>query len=155
LGAIDAKYDVAISSSFSDKLKWIVVDSVQTAEKCLKVLKAKNCGRASFVVLERTGEAKENAHTPENAPRLVDLVRCKDKRFRKAFYYVLRDTLVAKDLDQANRLAFGAQRWKVVTLDGKVIDKAGTMTGGGNRVVKGGMSASLADEVRPEEIDAM
>ena len=69
--------------------------------------------------------------TPENVPRLFDLVKAKDPKFLPAFYHAMRDTLVAKDIDQAARIAYGRERWRVVTLDGKLIDKAGTMTGGG------------------------
>lgn len=106
-----------------------------------------NAGRASFIVLERTSSVKQDVPTPENAPRLIDLIKVKHARYLSAFYYVVRDTLVAENLEQANRLAFGKNRWKVVTLDGKVIDKAGTMSGGGNRVAQGGMSSALcADE---------
>ena len=146
LGHIDAKYDVAISSAYWEKMKWIVVDTVKTAEKCLKVLKAQNGGRASFIVMERTPSMPaELSRTPESAPRLVDLIQPNDAKFKKAFYYVVRDTLIATDLDQANRLAFGGKtRWRVVTLDGKVIDKAGTMSGGGNRIMKGAMPTSAA-----------
>ena len=41
---------------------------------------------------------------PENVPRLFDLVKPKDDKFLTAFYFALRDTLVAKDLDQATRI---------------------------------------------------
>jgi len=44
---------------------------------------------------------------------------------------------------QANRVAYGSTRFRVVTLDGKVIDVSGTMSGGGNHVSRGGMSAKL------------
>ena len=44
---------------------------------------------------------------PNNAPRLFDLVRYKDSRLKGAFYYALRDTLVADDLQQASKIAFG------------------------------------------------
>ena len=40
-------------------------------------------------------------------PRLFDLVNYKDERLKGAFYYALRDTLVANDLKQASRIAFG------------------------------------------------
>jgi TolA-binding protein len=69
---------------------------------------------------------------------------------------VLQNTLVAKDLAQANRIAFGKRRWRVVTLDGKLIDTSGTMSGGGNRVAKGAMSSRFAaDEVGPEVVARM
>ena len=65
------------------------------------------------------------SHRPENVPRLFDLVQTKDETVRPAFYYALRDTLVAKDLDQATRIAYGKQRYRVVTLDGKLIETSG------------------------------
>lgn len=51
-------------------------------------------------------------------PRLFDLVRVKDKKLEVAFYYAMRETVVANDLDQASKIAYGAdKRWKrVVTL---------------------------------------
>ena len=39
-------------------------------------------------------------------PRLYDLVRVKDDRIRIAFYFALRDTLVANDLKQATDIAY-------------------------------------------------
>ena len=51
-------------------------------------------------------------------PRLFNLVRVRDKRMGLAFYFALRDTVVAADLEQASRIAYGGdQRWaRVVTL---------------------------------------
>lgn len=64
--------------------------------------------------------------TPENIPRLFDMVRVKDESVRPAFYFALRDTLVAKDLEQATRVAFQKdKRWRVVTLQGQIIEQAG------------------------------
>jgi structural maintenance of chromosome 4 len=90
--------------------------------------------------------------TPENAPRLFDLIKAKDDKFRPAFYHSLQDTLVAKDLAQANRIAYGARRWRVVTLDGQLIDKSGTMSGGGNTVKKGLMSSKLVADTTKDQV---
>jgi structural maintenance of chromosome 4 len=47
-------------------------------------------------------------------------------RFCAAFYFALRDTLVAPNLDAAMKIAYqGKQRFRVVTLDGSVIDTSG------------------------------
>eukprot|EP00158_Paraphelidium_tribonemae_P008722 Partr_v1_DN28660_c1_g1_i2_m49378 putative structural maintenance of chromosomes protein len=156
LGSIDDKYDVAISSAYAERLKWIVVDTVQTAEKCLKVLKEKSAGRASFIVMERVADLPAKKKTPENALRMIDLIKPGRPEYLKAFYYVVKETLIADDLDQANRLAFGAERWKVVTLDGNVIDKAGTMSGGGSKKVRGAFNKHAAPaESGPIDINAM
>lgn len=52
------------------------------------------------------------------ATRLYDLVRPRDERLRVAFFHAFSDTLVAGDLEQASRIAYGAdRRWsRVVTL---------------------------------------
>lgn len=44
--------------------------------------------------------------------------------------YVCGSTLVVDTLEQARKLAFGRQRYKVVTVDGSLILKSGLMTGG-------------------------
>lgn len=52
LGAIDGKYDVAVSTACG-ALDNIVVDTVKTGEACLAALKRHNVGRATFIVLEK------------------------------------------------------------------------------------------------------
>lgn len=106
------------------------------------------------MVLEKLPQTNgpEPISTPENVPRLFDLIKPKEARFVPAFYKAIANTLVAENLEQANRIAFGGQRrWRVVTLAGQLIDSSGTMSGGGNHVARGGMSSKLAAEaVRPE-----
>lgn len=68
----------------------------------------------------------QKIQTPENIPRLFDLVKVEDEKVRLAFYFALRDTLVANDLEEATRVAFQYdQRWRVVTLKGQIIEQSG------------------------------
>ena len=60
LGAIDEKYDVAISTACG-ALDHIVVDSIDTAQRCVKFLKKNNVGVATFIGLEKM--AKWIEHT--------------------------------------------------------------------------------------------
>uniref|UniRef100_A0AAQ5XCJ2 Structural maintenance of chromosomes protein n=1 Tax=Amphiprion ocellaris TaxID=80972 RepID=A0AAQ5XCJ2_AMPOC len=153
LGAIDEKYDVAISSSCG-ALDNIVVDTIDTAQKCVTFLKEQNIGVATFIGLDKMKVWEKNMasiRTPEDCPRLFDMVRVKDESVRPAFYFALRDTLVAQDMEQATRIAFQKdKRWRVVTLKGQIIEMAGTMTGGG-RVLKGRMGSSIGTEVSQVE----
>jgi len=131
----------------------MVVDTVEAGQQCIEYLRKNNVGRANFIVLDRLPQRALNPiSTPENAPRLFDLVKPKDPRFGAAFYSVLSDTIVAKDLTQANRIAYGAKRWRVVTLEGGLIDKSGTMTGGGTKVSRGGMSNKLVADTSKETV---
>ena len=152
LGTIDEKYDVAITTACG-ALENLVVDSVEVGQQCIDYLRKNNLGRANIILLDRLARRDMALlDTPEGVPRLFDLVKPRDERYRPAFFSVLQNTLVAKDLDQANRIAYGARRWRVVTLDGKLIDVSGTMSGGGNRVARGGMSSKPAVETSKEQV---
>lgn len=64
--------------------------------------------------------------SPENAKRVFDFIKILDQRFRLTFYSGLYDTLLAEDLEQARRIAFGTQtRYRVVTYKGDLIDQSG------------------------------
>ncbi|KAF1946674.1 condensin subunit Cut3 [Clathrospora elynae] len=155
LGTIDQKYDVAISTA-CPQLDNMVVDTVESGQQCIEYLRKNNLGRANFILLDRLAKRDMSpVRTPENVPRLFDLVKPKHDKLRPAFYQVMTNTLVAEDLDQAERIAYGATRWRVVTLDGKLIDTAGTMSGGGSRVVKGKMSSKLASDVSKDQVSKL
>ncbi|KAJ4348423.1 Structural maintenance of chromosomes protein 4 [Didymosphaeria variabile] len=152
LGTIDHKYDIAISTACG-QLDHFVVDSAEVGEQCIDYLRKNNLGRGTFRPLNRQQQRDLSPiETPENVPRLFDLVKPKDDKFKIVFYNVLQDTLVAKDLDQANRVAYSARRWRVVTLNGELIETAGTMSGGGNRASKGKMSSKLAADVTSTQV---
>jgi structural maintenance of chromosome 4 len=125
LGAIDAKYDAAITTACG-QLDNVVVETVEAATRCIDFLKcasgtvvsriSADCavccrrhqlGRATFMVMEKINAARMNepCPTPEGAPRLFDLVKPKTEALRTAFYFALRDTVVADNLDQATRSA--------------------------------------------------
>ena len=155
LGTINQKYDVAISTA-CPQLDNMVVDTVESGQQCIEHLRKNNLGRANFILLDRLAKRDmSTVDTPEKVPRLFDLVKPKHDLLRPAFFHVLQNTLVAEDLDQAERIAYGAKRWRVVTLDGKLIDTAGTMSGGGSRVVKGKMSSKLASDVSRDQVSKL
>ncbi|KAL6258329.1 hypothetical protein P5V15_010277 [Pogonomyrmex californicus] len=146
LGAINAQYDVAVSTACGP-LDDIVVDTVTTAQACITFLREHNIGRATFIALEKQqrfqDKIRHKIQTPENVPRLFDLIKVVDERVLLAFYYGLQDTLVAKDLDQATRIAYGRMRYRVVTLKGELIELSGTMSGGGRTVLRGRMGQKV------------
>ena len=155
LGTIDQKYDVAISTA-CPSLENLVVDTVEVGQQCIGYLRKNNLGRANIILLDRLARRDMGTlDTPEGVPRLFDLVKAKDEKFRPAFFSVLQNTLVAKDLEQANRIAYGARRWRVVTLDGQLIDVSGTMSGGGTRVARGGMSSKLVADTTKEQVSKL
>jgi structural maintenance of chromosome 4 len=129
-----------------------VVDTVEQAQACIEHLRRNNIGRASFMVLEKLSRVlPKPAQTPENIPRLFDLITPKEPKFAPALYKAVQDTLVAQDLTQAKRIAYKEKR-KVVTLAGDLIEAFGTMSGGGKQVSRGGMSSKFAPDVVSPEV---
>ncbi len=76
------------------------------------------------------------------ARRLFDLIDTSgNPRVRPCFYFALRNTLVAENLDVATEWAFRyRQRNRVVTLQGQLIETSGAMSGGGGRPLSGRMN---------------
>merc|ERR1719353_2811382 len=145
LGTIASKYDVAISTACG-ALDNLVVDTTEDAQAAVEFLRENNLGRATFIVLDKVQGRKLSEDRPENLPRLLDLVKLQSPAYKVAFQYALGDTLVSDNLDQATRVGLqGNKRRRVVTLDGKLIDSSGTMSGGGSTQLKGGMKSSASD----------
>ncbi|KAG0475503.1 hypothetical protein HPP92_015189 [Vanilla planifolia] len=72
------------------------------------------------------------------------------------FVAALGNTFVAKDLEQATRIAYGSDREfrRVVTLEGALFEKSGTMSGGGSKPHGGKMGTSIRMSISAEAIVA-
>ncbi|PJF18022.1 Smc4 subunit of chromosomal cohesion complex [Paramicrosporidium saccamoebae] len=151
LGAIDAQFDVAIATACS-YLDHIVVDTTDVGQKCIEFLRRNNVGRANFIVLDKMRAAMREPprDLPTGAQRLFDLVRLGNDRFVDAMYFALTDTLVASSLGEAQAWAYGKKRWRVVTVDGKLFEMSGTVSGGG-QVRRGGMGTQFKGEQVSDE----
>uniref|UniRef100_A0A915DJ13 Structural maintenance of chromosomes protein 4 n=1 Tax=Ditylenchus dipsaci TaxID=166011 RepID=A0A915DJ13_9BILA len=126
----------------------IVVDTVNTAQQCIEFLKRERMGTATFVALDKQQKFIPNMmnipQTPENVPRLFDLIRVVDREVLPAFYFALNETLIADDIVAATRISMaGGRRWRTVTLKGEVVEVSGAMTGGGNSQRRGKIGQSV------------
>lgn len=126
IGIVDLKYELALKASCF-RLNNIVVDTTKTAEKCIEIIKKNNLQRSTFIILDKLKDIP--ILVKKSLPYMFELVKC-DNQFRKCFYFGLTDTLLADTLETAEKIAFEKQRNRVVTLDGKLIEKSGVMTGG-------------------------
>ncbi|CAF1301067.1 unnamed protein product [Rotaria sordida] len=153
LASIDSKYDVAISTAVGGYLDYYVVDDVRSGESAKNLLKEHKQGTGSFICMDKmlrhSQQANRRFDVPQLAPntyRLFDLIDINDSIYKNTFYYVLRDTLVVDNIDDAQKVAFGSQtRYRVVTLEGETIEQSGTMAGGGSFQARGKMILKTAD----------
>lgn len=160
LGIIPDRYDVAVSTG-GGSLEDMVVDTVECAQQCIAYIRKNGLGFGKFIVLNKLRKFNmSRIQTPENVPRLFDLIEPLEPKFAPAFYSSMYDTLVTPDLKTANRVAFGKRRWRVVTEDGKLVDSSGTMSGGGSAVYRGAMklkskNKSTGQQISPQELNKL
>ncbi len=131
---VDGEYSIAIETALGNAIQNVIVDTEADAKRAINYLKNNKGGRATFlpVATIKSREFKETGF--ENMFGFIgnaaDLVDC-DKKYSEIIRYLLGGTVVADDIDSAATIAkkFG-YRFKVVTLDGQVINAGGSLTGG-------------------------
>lgn len=155
LATIDSEYDIAISTACG-MLDHIVVQTTAGVQRCLEFLRQENLGRANFIPLDKMkkGAHDSSVQTPDGAPRLFELISPVSFAITPAIYLAVGNTLVARDLESATRWAYDyGKRWRVVTLDGNLIETAGTMTGGGAVARRGGMRLANSKVAKDSTVD--
>ncbi len=128
LGSVDEEYLVALETCIGPRLSHIVVDDDQVAQDCIQYLKDNNAGRATFVPLNKImvqppGLLPSRPGVIDFAYNLVDF----DPRFTKAFQYACGQTVVVDDMHNARKLINQA---RMVTLEGELFEKSGSIAGG-------------------------
>jgi len=129
LGRVDKNYDIALEIAMGARMKCIVVDDDEVASVAIEILKSSQAGRATFLPLNKM-KPRPWGQNPPKTPGVIDfainLVEF-DKVYESAFYFALGDTLVVEDLNTARNLM---GKYRMVTLDGSLVEKTGAMTGG-------------------------
>jgi chromosome segregation protein len=131
LGTVSGEYAVACETAAGGRLANVVVDDDVVGQQCIEHLKSRNAGRATF--LPMTDMRQRRLPNAPSDPGVVgfayDLVKF-DSQYAGIFSYVLGDTLVVEDIETA-RSYMGDYR--MVTLDGDLVEKSGAMTGGSRK----------------------
>lgn len=128
LGSVDTEYQLALETAAGTRLRGVVVDDDYVASECIKFLRDKKAGRATFLPLNKLQQARTFPLPSDNGVIgwAIDLVHF-DEQYRDAFSYAFANTLVVKNL-QAARKMIG--RYRMVTLQGDLLERSGAMTGG-------------------------
>ena len=130
----DGKYSLAIEIALGAGLQNIVVDREEDAKAAIGYLKQRDGGRATFLPLTAIRGDRLRQPGVESefgfVGMAVDLVTY-DARYANIFANLLGRTVVAEDLDCGIAMARKYRNaFRIVTLDGQVINRGGSMTGG-------------------------
>ena len=130
----DKDCSVAIEIALGGALQHIVVDTKNDGKNAIGLLKQRDGGRATFLPLDTIRGRSLRENGLENEYGFVgiasELVRC-DGRYGSVIENLLGATAVVEDLDCGIQMAKRHDnRFRIVTLDGQVINAGGSMTGG-------------------------
>ncbi len=128
------KYSSAIETALGAQIQNIVTDTENDAKKAIGFLKESHAGRATFLPLTAIkGKVLDEKDLDDCfgyinlASELVQY----DKKYTEIIKSLLGRTVVAEDLDAAIAIAKKYNyKFKIVTLDGQVVNAGGSMTGG-------------------------
>ena len=132
--SVPKEYGVAIETALGSAMQNIVTETDEDAKRAIRYLKSVDGGRATFLPLNtiKSRELRENGL--EDCYGFVgvaaNLCSC-DNKYNGILYSLLGKIVIAEDLTCATTIAKKySYRFKIVTLDGQVVNAGGSLTGG-------------------------
>ena len=132
--SVKEKYSLAIETALGAQIQNIITENENDAKRAIGFLKESRAGRATFLPLTAIkGRVLDEKGLDDCfgyinlASELVDY----DSKYTEIIRSLLGRTVVADDLDAAIAIAKKFNyKFKIVTLDGQVVNAGGSMTGG-------------------------
>ena len=145
--SIQDEYVTAITTALAGSVNHLVVDSTENAKRMVSYLKENKLGRATFLPLDRIKPRNIDSVTLDklrNQEGFIDVassLATYDSIYENIVFNLLGNIIVVDHLDHATKISQSIfNRYKIVTLDGQVINIGGSITGGsnntGNNVIK-------------------
>ena len=153
--SVDNEYSTAVEVALGAAMQNIVVGSESDGKRAMNFLKNNKQGRATFLPITAIKPRSIRENDLDDNFGFVDiasnLVECEDT-YRDIVENLLGCVIIAEDLDCAIGIAKRYnRRYKIVTLDGQVINPGGSMTGGSLSKNSGILSrANLIEELKAE-----
>ncbi|PTX61260.1 condensin subunit Smc [Melghirimyces profundicolus] len=154
---VPERVEAAIETALGGAMQHLVVDNEETGRNGIRFLKVRKAGRATFlpldVIRERSLPSRER-EILDGLPGVVgiaaDLVEV-DSVYRKLVKNLLGQVIVARTLEDANVVARQTgYRFRVVSLEGDVVNPGGSMSGGSRQTSRGNL---LGRSRQVEELD--
>lgn len=131
---VTKEFQTAVEIALGSALSNIITEDEEIAKKLIMFLKNNNLGRATFLplsIIKGTRlEPKEISKINGYIGIASELIKYNNK-FSSIIESVLGKTIIAKDMDSALAIAKASHySFKIVTLDGEVVNRGGSLTGG-------------------------
>ena len=132
LGQVDKEYSTALEIAMGGRMANVVVDDEEVAKIAIEVLKSAGAGRATFLPLNKINKAPKSLKLPKDkgvidfAINLIDF----DDEYLNVFFHALGETIVIDDYNNARKLI---GQYRMVTLNGELFEKSGSISGGSQK----------------------
>ena len=147
---VKEKYSTAIGTALGSAMQNIVVETEADAKKAIMLLKRKNVGRATFLPLSTIKGTKLFQKDVEKCRGFIGIASdlCSvEPKYSEIVLSILGRIVVAEDIDCAIEISKKFNyKFRVVTLDGQVVNMGGSLTGGS--ITKGSGLLSRAIEIK-------
>ena len=144
LGRAPPEYTTALNVAAGNKLQFVICDTDQIAADAIRYLKDERLGRVTFLPLNKL---RPPTLPPVKEPGVIDysvnLIEY-DPQYDRAFAVALGATVVVDTLERARKLI---GKYRMVTLEGELLEKSGAMTGGSAKKPIRGFGAAVDDEI--------
>lgn len=143
--SVEKKYTSAIQTALGQAMQNIVVEKEEDANDIIEFLKSSKNGRATFLPLTRFGIRNEetiqskdkyeklNEQQVKNVnikyAKAIDVVKT-DKKYEGIMKFLLANTYIVDNMNEAIMLSKKVKNIKILTLDGDVLNSSGSITGG-------------------------
>ena len=132
--SVESRYAVAVETALGNAIQDIVTDSENDAKHAISLLKERKAGRATFLPLTSVTAKPFTEKGLDDCFGFIDMADSLldyDSKYDEIIKSLLGRTAVVDDLDSAIAMAKKySYRFKIVTLDGQVVNAGGSMTGG-------------------------
>lgn len=148
------EYTTAIETALSFALQNIVVEDENAAKRAIAQLKSENAGRATFLPVSTIKGSPLDERPLKGKPGYIGVASALvsyDKRYEGIMQSLLGRIAVCETLDNAVDIAkANGYRFRVVTLDGQIVNAGGSLTGG-SAVKNSGLLSRRGDIARLRE----
>lgn len=153
------KYSVAIETALGAAVQFVVVDKEADAKRAINYLKETKGGRATFLPIASIKSKDLSEKGLDDNFGFINIASelvSADGKYQEIVKAQLARTVVVEDIDSAIKIGkkYG-NRFKIVTLDGQVINAGGSMTGGSKIQNAGMLSRSGAIDTCKAEAEAI
>ncbi len=156
---VPAEYAVAIETALGAAIQNIITDDENSAKRAINYLKDNRAGRATFLPLTSVKSrpfTEKGLEKCEGFVAMADELLEFDKKYSEIIGSLLARTAVVDNIDNGIDMAKKfAYRFKIVTLDGQVLNAGGSMTGGSRGSGTGFLSRVNEIETLKEKVAAL